>query len=40
MASEGRNDHVSYYGPWAWIGGFLIAFLIIYLMFSIADGFS
>tara|TARA_B100000401_G_C52214668_1_gene443091 strand:+ start:239 stop:361 length:123 start_codon:yes stop_codon:yes gene_type:complete len=40
MASEGRNDHVNYYGPWAWIGGFLIAFLIIYLMFSIADGFS
>ena len=40
MASEGRNDLVIYYGPWAWIGGFLIAFLIIYLMFSIADGFS
>ena len=40
MAAEGREDHVTYYGPWAWISGFLIAFGIIYLMFSIADGFS
>ena len=39
MQNEGRNDHVKYYGPWAWVGGLLLGALIMYLMFSIADGF-
>ena len=39
MENEGRNDHVEYYGPWAWAGGLFLGALIIYAMFSIADGF-
>jgi len=39
MQNEGRNDHVQHYGPWGWIGGFILGALIIYAMFSIADGF-
>jgi hypothetical protein len=39
MENEGRNDHVEYYGPWGWIGGLFLGALIIYAMFSIADGF-
>ena len=39
MENEGRNDHVEYYGPWGWIGGLFLVALIIYAMFSIADGF-
>ena len=40
MASEGRNDHVGYYGPWGWLSGFILALALILLMFAIADGFS
>ena len=40
MASEGRNDHTNYYGPWGWISGFILALSIIAVMFAIADGFS
>ena len=39
MQNEGRNDHVQHYGPWGWIGGLFLGALIIYAMFSIADGF-
>ncbi len=40
MAEEsGRHDPVHYYGPWAWIGGMLFGALIIYTMFTLADGF-
>ncbi|MDG1981690.1 MAG: hypothetical protein P8I89_01945 [Alphaproteobacteria bacterium] len=39
MENEGRNDHVEYYGPWGSIGGLFLGALIIYAMFSIADGF-
>ena len=39
MENEGRNDHVQYYGYWSWVGGLILGALIMYLMFSIADGF-
>ena len=39
MENEGRTDHVEHYGPWAWVGGLFLGALIIYAMFSIADGF-
>jgi len=35
----GRYDPVRYYGPWAWIAGLLLGALIMWLMFSLADGF-
>ncbi len=40
MAEEsGRHDPVHYYGPWAWIGGMALGALIMYGMFTLADGF-
>ena len=39
MENQGRNDHVEYYGAWGWIGGLAVGAVIIFTMFSIADGF-
>ena len=36
----GRHDPIHYYGPWAWIGGLVMAAGIIWIMFAFADGFS
>ncbi|MDA0763038.1 MAG: hypothetical protein O3A39_01255 [Proteobacteria bacterium] len=40
MQSEGRNDHIDYYGPWGWLSGFILGTSLILIMFVVADGFS
>jgi len=40
MSEPTRVDSVTTYGHWATVAGYLLAFVIVYLMFAIADGFS
>ncbi len=40
MSSGPDRDDVYRYGHLGWIGGFLFAGFIIWLMFFLADGFS
>ena len=40
MSEPTRVDNVTTYGHAPTIVGYLLAFAIVYLMFSIADGFS
>jgi len=35
----GRHDPVRYYGPWTWIAGLGLGAFIMWLMFTLADGF-
>lgn len=35
-----ERDDAFFYGPWAWIAGFVAAGLLIYFMFMLADGFT
>ena len=40
MSEPTRVDNVTTYGHWAPTAGFSLAFGIVYLMFTLADGFS
>jgi len=35
----GRQDPVRYYGPWTWLVGLSFGAFIMWLMFTLADGF-
>lgn len=40
MSSGQNRDDVYFYGSWAWIVGLIAAALLIWFMFSLADGFA
>ncbi|NBT39530.1 MAG: hypothetical protein EBT20_03610 [Alphaproteobacteria bacterium] len=39
MSDGTRDDHVNYYGPWAWLAGLAFGAGLMALMFYVADGF-
>lgn len=40
MSADQRTDDVFRYGHWGWIGGIAAAGFIIWMMFTLADGFA
>ncbi len=37
---DAHDDEIRMYGPWTWIAGLAFGAFIIFVMFSLSDGFS